>query len=64
MAKARLREAWNHTATLLTLHANMNRKSGTRPFKRSDFHPFEEYRRDGFKLTKDNLRSARGSFKK
>lgn len=64
MTKARLRESWNHTATMLALHANLNRKKGSRPFKRSHFHPFEEHRRDGLKLTKDSLCSMRGSFAK
>ncbi len=40
MAHARQRDAWNHTATLLAMLANVNRdpKKG-RAFKPADFHP-------------------------
>ena len=40
MAQAHQHDAWNHTAAVLALIANVNRdpKRG-RPFKPADFHP-------------------------
>lgn len=36
--------AWWHTASLMSLHANLNRDSKKRPqgYKPSDFHPYGE----------------------
>lgn len=44
MADGRQEAAWNHTADLLCLLANIHRDRESRPdpFGRSDFHPYAE----------------------
>ena len=41
MAAGRRREAWYHTALLVTMQAEMNRdrKQRSQPFTEADFHP-------------------------
>ena len=42
MAEAKARDEWNRTAALMALTANINRDpKKTRPFKPSDFNPYE-----------------------
>ena len=56
MAEGRCREAWNHTADLLTLLANANRdpKKKQRPFHPADFHPYQKgWKRPAVPKTKD-----------
>lgn len=42
MSQSKEREAWNHTADLLCLTANINRDTEARPepFERAHFHPY------------------------
>jgi hypothetical protein len=41
MAEARQEEAWNHTAAVLSLLANIHRDpKRSRPYKPADFHPY------------------------
>ena len=60
MTQARQRDAWNHTASVMALLANVNRdpKKG-RPFKPADFHPSpskKAKRKKGIPLTVDNIK--------
>jgi len=64
MAKARMTEAWNHTADMMALLANINRPKGKKPYSRFHFHPLLEYERRGLKLNKSNLHSQRSMFSK
>lgn len=46
MAQARQQDAWNHTASLLAMLANVNRDPRRgRAFKPADFHPVPAARR-------------------
>jgi 2-polyprenyl-6-methoxyphenol hydroxylase-like FAD-dependent oxidoreductase len=45
MEEAKSREAWWHTAQLMSLLANIHRPKGKRPFKPADFHPYTQARR-------------------
>lgn len=42
MAEGRRRDAWDRTATVLCLTANINRAKGSRAYKPADFHPFHQ----------------------
>jgi hypothetical protein len=46
MAEARRRDAWDHTANLMALTANINRdpKQRREPFTAGEFHPFGDRR--------------------
>jgi hypothetical protein len=39
MAEGRRREAWEHTASMMALHANINRTKKSRTFEPKDFFP-------------------------
>jgi len=56
MAEARSREAWNRTATLLAMLANIHRdpKKG-RVFRPSDFNPYEARKKKGIPLGAGNI---------
>ncbi len=58
MAEGAGRESWNHTASLLTLLANVNRnsKKKAKPYQLSDFHPHRTEKQDsgGLKICKSN----------
>ena len=56
MAEARSREAWNHTATLLAMLANIHRdpKKG-RVFRPSDFNPHEARKKKGIPIRAGNI---------
>ena len=42
MADGRMRQAWNHTSTVLALIANVNRDpKKSKAFGPKDFHPYE-----------------------
>ena len=46
MADARVEEAWNHTAAVLAMLANVNRDPRRTPaFRPADFHPVHAARR-------------------
>ena len=45
MASGKLEQQWWHTAHLISLHVNMNRKKGSRVRKAEEFHPFMRKRR-------------------
>lgn len=63
MARGRRRQAWDHTAGLMALMANLNRdpKRRPQPYQPDDFHPLIAKRKTtGVKLTKASF----GQFKK
>lgn len=55
MAVGKCREAWDHTASLLMLLANVNRPRGGRRYHLSDFHPYLERAPRGVPITADNI---------
>ena len=58
MHKGKTREAWNHTASVLCLLANVNRDPKKRPkaFQPADFHPYGGPRqKQGVPLTRKNI---------
>jgi len=52
MANARLEQEWWHTANLMALHINTNRKKGTPPVKPEDLNPLVKRRSKPTKLEK------------
>jgi len=64
MTHGRLREAWNHTAAVLAMIANVNRdpKKG-RVLKPDDFNPYASGRRkQGTAITTDNITILKRAF--
>lgn len=54
MAEGKVTEAWNHTAHVMTLLANLNRDpKKTKPFEPSQFHPYA--RQPAQEITVDQL---------
>jgi len=50
MAEGKCREAWAHTAAVLSLTANIHRDpKRTKAFKPSDFNPYEAAKRNAVK---------------
>ena len=65
MAQARAKEKWQHTSSILSLIANANRDpKKTRPFKPSDFNPFESGSslKDAIAVDKSNIHILREAF--
>ena len=60
MTQARQRDAWNHTASVMALLANVNRDPNKgRAFVPADFHPSppkRATRKKGIPLTVDNIK--------
>ena len=48
MAEEAQFERWNHTAAILSFHANLNRdpKKKRRPFSMKDFHPMKQKKQE------------------
>jgi hypothetical protein len=57
MADGRVRAAWEHTAHLLWIQAELNRnpKKRTRPYRPMDFNPFAAKRRARRTVTVEQL---------
>lgn len=63
MAQARRQNAWQHTASLMALIANVNRDpKKTRPFKTSDFDPFAAKTPHGITIDKETISILRNAF--
>lgn len=65
MAEARGRDQWTHTSSVLALIANVNRDpKKTRPYKPSDFNPYEARRSTaaGIPITKQTLGMLKSVF--
>jgi len=61
-ARARLVEAWNHTALLAAIVANTARdpKRRRKPFTAADFHPFADRKATrGRPLTRETMRDLK-----
>ncbi len=50
MAKERCAESWDHTAALLALTINMNRKKGAKAVAAVDFNPYRHQKKSQPKL--------------
>lgn len=61
MAKARIGERWNHTASLLAALANIFRGRGEKAHAPREFHPYTQNKRVTLKEVKDALCSGVGS---
>jgi hypothetical protein len=46
MAEGRLRERWNHTASILAVILNVNRGKNDRAVKPSELNPYEQKRQE------------------
>jgi len=57
MAESRTREAWDHTANLLAMMAEINRdrKKRRRPFRPDEFGPFARGRKHRKRVSVDEL---------
>jgi hypothetical protein len=60
--------SWNHTATILSMIANVNRSSSSRSYKPEDFHPYvkevkrpEKDIKQTFQRLKNGIHSKRNS---
>jgi len=65
MTHGRLREAWNHTAAVLAMIANVNRDPKKhRVFRPDDFNPYAGGGRwkQGTAITTDNIRILKKAF--